>query len=192
MNEMMKKAFDEGKMKIVIDNYDRTISIEYFVGDGTDEQTVKYNIIIPNIQDTLKAIQYVIGYCTDKGKVNAYLKNIGILKGIFKFYTDMPDDMFSEDEVNTIINKCILSYDDMDLYEHDIFLRRFYDAVCEELDNIREKYIHSGGVLNFDIPDLSNISIENEELKGYLGDVWNAIFENIGNSDTTTNESISK
>lgn len=188
MNEMMKKAFDEGKMKIIIDNYDKTLSIEYFVGDGTDEQTVKYNIITPDIQDTLKAIQYVIGYCTDKGKVNAYLKNIGILKGIFKFYTDMPDDMFSEDEVDAIINKNMLSYDGMILYEYDISLRRFYDAVCEELDNLREKYIHSGGILDLDIPDLSNINIENKELKGYLGDVWNAIFENVGSPTNNTNE----
>ena len=168
--EVITKAIKENKCKIILDMGNESINFVYQDEDATD-YIKKYNIIFPNIETVKQAIQYAVDYCIEDNKVNHYLKEIGVIKGIIKYYTDIPDDYFTDDELDIIINKGIVSYvnSDIDL-NGNVALRRYYEAVISEIENITAQNNNSlfGG-----------FSVENEETKDLL---FNVLESALGNS----------
>ena len=168
--EVITKAIKENKCKIILDMGNESVNVVYQDEDATD-YIKKYNIIFPNIETVKQAIQYAVDYCIEDNKVNHYLKEIGVIKGIIKYYTDIPDDYFTDDELDIIINKGIVSYvnSDIDL-NGNVALRRYYEAVISEIENITAQNNNSlfGG-----------FSVENEETKDLL---FNVLESALGNS----------
>ncbi len=168
--EIILKAIKENKCKIILDMKDESVNFIYQDKDCTD-YIKKYNIIFPNIETVNQAIQYAVNYCIENNKVNHYLKELGVLKGIIRYYTDIPNDYFSDDELDIIINKGIVSYanSNTDSNENSA-LRRYYEAVVNEIDNI---------VIKFNNSSFRDFTFDNEETKKLLFNV----FENFLGND---------
>lgn len=167
--EVITKSIKENKCKIILDMGNESINFVYQDEDATD-YIKKYNIIFPNIETVKQAIQYAVDYCIENNKVNHYLKEIGVLKGIIKYYTDIPDDYFTDDELDIIINKGIVSYANSDIDSNgNVALRRYYEAVINEIENVTAQNNNSlfGG-----------FSVENEETKDLLFNVLESAFGN--------------
>ena len=167
--EVITKAIKENKCKIILDMGNESINFVYQDEDATD-YIKKYNIIFPNIETVKQAIQYAVDYCVENNKVNHYLKEIGVIKGIIKYYTDIPNDYFTDDELDIIINKGIVSYanSDTDL-NGNVALRRYYEAVVSEIDNAMIKFNNSS---------FGDFSFDNEETKELLYNVLENAFGN--------------
>ena len=170
--EVIIKAIKENKCKIIFDMGNESVNFVYQDEDATD-YIKKYNIIFPNIETVKQAIQYAVDYCIEDNKVNHYLKEIGVIKGIIKYYTDIPDDYFTDDEIDIIINKGIVSYANSDIDSNsNVALRRYYEAVITEIENITAQNNNSlfGG-----------FSVENEETNqlftGLIGSIMDKYIE---------------
>lgn len=167
--EVITKAIKENKCKIILDMGNESINFVYQDEDATD-YIKKYNIIFPKIETVKQAIQYAVDYCIENNKVNHYLKEIGVLKGIIKHYTDIPDDYFTDDELDTIINKGIVSYTNSDTDSNgNVALRRYYEAVINEIDN---------ATIKLNNPSFGDFSFNNEETKELLFNVFENAFGN--------------
>lgn len=167
--EVIIKAIKKNKCQIILDMGNESVNFVYQDEKGS-EQNEKYNIVFPDIETIKQAIQYAIDYCIENNKVNLYLKDIGALKGIIKYYTDIPDDYFTDDELDIIINKGIVSYANSDIDSNgNVALRRYYEAVINEIENVTAQNNNSlfGG-----------FSIENEETKDLLFNVLESAFGN--------------
>lgn len=164
------KAIKDNKCKIILDMKDESINFIYQDEDFTDH-IKKYNIIFPNIETVNQAIRYAVEYCIENNRINHYLKEIGILKGIIRYYTDIPNDYFSDEELDVIINKGIVSYTNSDIDSNEnSALERYYDAVMSEIDNT---------VIKFNNSSFSDFTFDNEETKKLLFNV----FENVLGTD---------
>lgn len=159
MNEKMTKAIVEGKFKLIIDTSNKEVNVEYLIETEAEniEMKDRYDVVYPKVDNVLEAIKYAVDYCTRDGKVNLYLKDIGVVKGILKYYTNMPDDYFTDEDIDIIINNNLMSY------VSDIALRRYYEAVEEEVDNIRNGYSNSGDFDKFLDSMTGGYTVENEE-----------------------------
>ena len=170
--EVITKAIKGNKCKIILDMGNESVNFVYQDEKGS-EQNEKYNIVFPDIETIKQAIQYAVNYCIENNKVNHYLKEIGILKGIIKYYTGIPDDYFTDDEIDIIINKGIVSYANSDIDSNsNVALRRYYEAVITEIENITAQNNNSlfGG-----------FSVENEETNqlftGLIGSIMDKYIE---------------
>lgn len=159
MSEKMTKAIVEGKFKLIIDTSNKEVNVEYLIETDAEniEMKDRYDVVYPKVDNVLEAIKYAVDYCTRDGKVNLYLKDIGVVKGILKYYTAIPDDYFTDEDIDTIINNNLMSY------VSDIALRRYYEAVEEEVDNIRNGYSNSGDFDKFLDSMTGGYTVENEE-----------------------------
>lgn len=168
--EVIIKAIKDNKCKIILDMKDESVNFIYQEEDCTDH-IKKYNIIFPNIETVNQAIRYAVEYCIENNKINHYLKEIGVLKGIIRYYTDIPNDYFSDDELDVIINKGIVSYTNSDTDSNEnSALERYYEAVMSEIDNT---------VIKFNNSSFSDFTFDNEETKKLLFNV----FENVLGTD---------
>lgn len=170
--EVIIKAIKKNECQIILDMGNESVNFVYQDEKGT-EQNEKYNIVFPDIKTVKQAIQYAIDYCIENNKVNLYLKDIGVLKGIIKYYTDIPDDYFTDDELDIIINKGIVSYANSDIDSNgNVALRRYYEAVINEIENVTVQNNNSlfGG-----------FSVENEETNqlftGLIGSIMDKYVE---------------
>ena len=170
--EVIIKAIKKNKCQIILDMGNESVNFVYQDEEGS-EQNEKYNIVFPDIETIKQAIQYAVNYCIENNKVNHYLKEIGILKGIIKYYTGIPDDYFTDDEIDIIINKGIVSYANSDIDSNsNVALRRYYEAVITEIENITAQNNNSlfGG-----------FSVENEETNqlftGLIGSIMDKYIE---------------
>ena len=170
--EVIIKAIKKNKCQIILDMGNESVNFVYQDEKGS-EQNEKYNIVFPDIETIKQAIQYAVNYCIENNKVNHYLKEIGILKGIIKYYTGIPEDYFTDDEIDIIINKGIVSYIDSNIDSNsNVALRRYYEAVISEIENITAQNNNSlfGG-----------FSVENEETNqlftGLIGSIMDKYIE---------------
>ena len=170
--EVIIKAIKKNKCQIILDMGNESVNFVYQDEKGS-EQNEKYNIVFPDIETIKQAIQYAVDYCIENNKVNHYLKEIGILKGIIKYYTGIPEDYFTDDEIDIIINKGIVSYANSDIDSNsNVALRRYYEAVITEIENITAQNNNSlfGG-----------FSVENEETNqlftGLIGSIMDKYIE---------------
>ena len=170
--EVIIKAIKKNKCQIILDMGNESVNFVYQDEKGS-EQNEKYNIVFPDIETIKQAIQYAVDYCIENNKVNHYLKEIGMLKGIIKYYTGIPDDYFTDDEIDIIINKGIVSYANSDIDSNsNVALRRYYEAVISEIENITAQNNNSlfGG-----------FSVENEETNqlftGLIGSIMDKYIE---------------
>ena len=170
--EVIIKAIKKNKCQIILDMGNESVNFVYQDEKGS-EQNEKYNIVFPDIETIKQAIQYAVNYCIENNKVNHYLKEIGILKGIIKYYTGISDDYFTDDEIDIIINKGIVSYANSDIDSNsNVALRRYYEAVITEIENITAQNNNSlfGG-----------FSVENEETNqlftGLIGSIMDKYIE---------------
>lgn len=183
----MTKAIIDGKFELVIDTYGQKAYISYVeeiegeeVGNLKEE---KYDIIIPDIETVKEAIKYAVDYCVVDGKYNSYMKDIGIVRGVLKFYTNIPDDYFTDSDIDTIINKDMLYYDhsvDIDDSCGNIMLRRYYEAVCDELDYVKNKYCHTTDFQKFLDSIVGGFTVENKETGKLFGDLIGTVVDRYG------------
>lgn len=173
MNEKMTKAIVEGKFKLIIDTSNKEVNVEYLIETEAEniEMKNRYDVVYPKVDNVLEAIKYAVDYCTRDGKVNLYLKDIGVVKGILKYYTNMPDDYFTDEDIDTIINNNLMSY------VSDIALRRYYEAVEEEVDNIRNGYSNSGDFDKFLDSMTGGYTVENEETNQLFAGLISSIID---------------
>lgn len=173
MNEKMTKAIVEGKFKLIIDTSNKEVNVEYLIETDAEniEMKDRYDVVYPKVDNVLEAIKYAVDYCARDGKVNLYLKDIGVVKGILKYYTNMPDDYFTDEDIDTIINNNLMSY------VSDIALRRYYEAVEEEVDNIRNGYSNSGDFDKFLDSMTGGYTVENEETNQLFAGLISSIID---------------
>lgn len=167
--EVIIKAIKKNKCQIILDMGNESVNFVYQDEKGS-EQNEKYNIVFPDIETIKQAIQYAVDYCIENNKINHYLKEIGVLKGIIKYYTNIPDDYFADDEIDIIINKGIVSYTDSNIDSNsNVALRRYYEAVITEIENVT---VQNNNNL------FGGFSVENEETKDLLFNVLESAFGN--------------
>lgn len=167
--EIIIKAIKENKCKIILDMKDESVNFIYQDEDCTD-YIKKYNIIFPNIETVNQAIRYAVEYCIENNRINHYLKEIGVLKGIIRYYTDIPSDYFSDDELDVIINKGIVSYTNSDIDSNEnSALQRYYEAVISEINDAATEFKYSS---------FGDFTFDNEETRKLLFNVFENILEN--------------
>lgn len=176
MNEKMTKAIVEGKFKLIIDTSNKEVNVEYLIETDAEniEMKDRYDVVYPKVDNVLEAIKYAVDYCTRDGKVNLYLKDIGVVKGILKYYTNMPDDYFTDEDIDTIINNNLMSY------VSDIALRRYYEAVEEEVDNIMGKFYHTTDFQRFLDSIVGGFTVENKETNELFSGLIGTIVDRYG------------
>lgn len=188
MNEKMTKAIMDSKFELVIDTYGQKAYVSYpdETEIGEKNETFieeKYDVIIPDIETVKSAIKYAVDCCVIDGKYNSYMKDIGIVKGILKFYTNIPDDYFTDSDIDTIINKDMLYYDhsiDINDSRGNIMLRRYYEAVCDELDYVKNKYCHTTDFQRFLDSIVGGFTVENKETNELFSGLIGTIVDRYG------------
>lgn len=155
-------------------------TVDVIVVNEGKEKVNTYNLHSINSTDEIKtAIEDTVKSCLVNDEVNYYFIPNNILKGIIKYFTDIPVDMFNDYDIECTITNGKVEFDSEPYY---IF--RFKEAVNNKLELINEMNKRSN---SFDkiIKQLS-VPFENDEI-GYaikdlfLSSVINMVRENENN-----------
>ena len=163
-----------------IDNNDCTIVF------GTDDVEVFYerdsskciNYKIKNIDQPdmiRKVITETVNNCVINGKVDYYFVENNVLKSIFKYYTDVAEELYSDEVIEKLINGNMVIFEGTSSIKENLAISRFKDAVYKEIDRIDQRSVNGGKFGTFIDAIFDSISSEDiaDGVLKYIGEIAN-------------------
>lgn len=153
---------------------------------GTDDVEVFYerdsskciNYKIKNISqpDMIRnVITETVNNCVIDGKVDYYFVENNVLKSIFKYYTDVAEELYSDEVIEKLINSNRVIFEGATSIKENFAISRFRDAVYKEIDRIDQRSVNGGkfGVFVDAIFDSISAKDVAEGVLKYIGEIAN-------------------
>lgn len=157
----LKKAIKNGQCIIVIDN---NVEVRYKKND--EEIATKYNITPVDVDEVDGIIMDTVNRClSDNGEIRHYFVENVIIRAIIDNYTNIPNDMFDENDIEMLINNNAIVWS-----EEKCFVTRFRRAVREHLEVINGRNERSNEFTKF----LNQLFVpfENDEVGQWLRETF--------------------
>lgn len=136
----LKKAIKNGQCIIVIDN---NVEVRYKKND--EEIVTKYNITPVDVDEVDGIIMDTVNKClSDNGEIRHYFVENVIIRAIIDNYTNIPNDMLDENDIEMLINNNAIVWS-----EEKCFVTRFRRAVREHLGVINGRNERSNEFTKF-------------------------------------------